>query len=1104
MKTRFTLVSLVAAALAPAPIAERAPEAASAAREPVVLILTRPDADGAALKRAALHPLVRKSEEVFDAREKAALAEIGGARLSDAMKLTLDSEADAEALADWIRAEKLRLFVEKRAVAFNLATDRFERSQWGLRNRGQAESVAIDDLTTVSIQGKPGEDIGVDRAPAERDGETRRIIVAVLDTGVDYGHPDLDGRLVEKAGECEAFIAMSKCEGEKSSGARETCRAKYKDVDTDGNGYPLDCSGWNTTVPPLPGAEYWGTPDAADDNGHGTHVAGVIAAQANAIGVRGVAANVRILPVKVITASPNGPARPQSAGGAGAARPAPGSAQDLQSSRGFGDLVARGLLYAIRSGAHVANLSLGWPAEVESHLMREMIGLARRQGVLVVAAAGNDATDALVRPCVYEGVVCVASHDPDGGLSNFSNFGSGVDIAAPGLNILSTWPEAIDTTTFTEAIGYEIKSGTSMAAPFVSGALARLLNAGFPPREAYARLILGARHHREPRSQAQGRATAFTLSGNADLARAFEIRPQPLFLPDGKSPIAIEWNRVARNAPFTLAIKNEWLAGEDVTVEARLPDTTDAALSRAQWSFQAWGAGERKELPMSLVIRDERVGSELSLEIRFRSKGNPEQIRRVQAEIRVPVGARPEDPRLRVMPIAGRSLAGAAIRSVTALDDRDLIEYVAVEARGASVELRLLRENGGRFEVAGEASVPASKNELLLIHRVDVDLDASSDYVFVYRTSAPAPAGGQDRPQRGFQFRYFDHALRPLQVLYKGERTAVVDFDNKRSVVAETFQWMRLGNAKAPAWVARGLTPELEKKAFDPWNPDPIDSPTYRLYYLSPEGLRSVSAPGEDALVLARLAMTSEQRRLGRIPVLLGQGLDTKIAYSAAEIEDGKIVSRSEILTDRYRNLRGLEAKEITSLDARPSHRGTAFASESYRGAQRVSLIDGERVSEAQVAALSPFDTVTAAAGVFEGSGRRAVIAQTIYDLQYHDLESGATAAASLRRFSFLPGFFFFRLFFPVVVDDSLPRARGRLPAVFVSGGLGASPGVDVIVPKFNATGELLGLVRPAKLRFQPRSGCEGVGNAVPATAENASSLMFFCGDRFIRASLEY
>ena len=89
-------------------------------------------------------------------------------------------------------------------------------------------------------------------------------------------------------------------------------------------------------------------------------------------------------------------------------------------------------------------------------------------------------------------MICVASHGADGALSHFSNYGPWVDVAAPGLGILSTWPMAKKSAVFTEVAGFEYKNGTSMASPFVAGVLAELLSRGYSADEARARLYAGA------------------------------------------------------------------------------------------------------------------------------------------------------------------------------------------------------------------------------------------------------------------------------------------------------------------------------------------------------------------------------------------------------------------------------------------------------------------------------------------------------------------------------------------------------------------------------------------------------------------------------------
>ena len=206
------------------------------------------------------------------------------------------------------------------------------------------------------------------------------ITIAVIDTGVDLDHPDLQANIV--AG------------------------IDYVNDDND--------------------------PD--DDNGHGTHVAGIAAAIGNnSTGVAGVSWAAKIMPVKVLN----------SAGG------------------GYTSDLAKGIRYAVDHGAKVINMSVGakyskWPCnwpDVEAEL-----NYAVSHGVLMVVAAGNDYQYGVNCPAAYDQVIAVGSTTSSDARSSFSNYGPRLDIAAPGSDIYSTLIG-----------GYGYKSGTSMATPHVAG-----------------------------------------------------------------------------------------------------------------------------------------------------------------------------------------------------------------------------------------------------------------------------------------------------------------------------------------------------------------------------------------------------------------------------------------------------------------------------------------------------------------------------------------------------------------------------------------------------------------------------------------------------------
>jgi subtilisin family serine protease len=192
----------------------------------------------------------------------------------------------------------------------------------------------------------------------------------------------------------------------------------------------------------VPGQNFTDSPggalDATDRHQHGTHVAGTVGADAGS-DVEGVAPGVRIMPVKVLG----------------------------DDGRGWSDWTANGIIWATDHGADVINMSLSGTGY--SSVQASAVTYARSKGVTVIAAAGNDNTSAPRYPAADAGVIGVSAVDEVDAKADFSNYGSYVDVAAPGVDILSTY--------FTGSYAY--MSGTSMAAPHVAG-VAALVEAAAP------------------------------------------------------------------------------------------------------------------------------------------------------------------------------------------------------------------------------------------------------------------------------------------------------------------------------------------------------------------------------------------------------------------------------------------------------------------------------------------------------------------------------------------------------------------------------------------------------------------------------------------------
>jgi thermitase len=203
-----------------------------------------------------------------------------------------------------------------------------------------------------------------------------------------------------------------------------------------------------------------------DESGHGTHVAGVIAADFNnGIGIAGVAPRAQLLNVKVLAVDASG------------------------QTTGTCDGVASGIVWATNNGANVLNMSLGSPSPCDA--IKLAIDYAVTRGALVVAAAGNDASTAPSYPAGYGNVLSVAATDAADRLAGFSNRGaSWVDVAAPGDEIVSTLPTHANGT---GVLNYGFLSGTSMAAPVVSGVAALIWSrAGATGRAVEDRIIATA------------------------------------------------------------------------------------------------------------------------------------------------------------------------------------------------------------------------------------------------------------------------------------------------------------------------------------------------------------------------------------------------------------------------------------------------------------------------------------------------------------------------------------------------------------------------------------------------------------------------------------
>lgn len=307
------------------------------------------------------------------------------------------SDSEESFVEDFLEENKEQILkAEPHYQLFSVTpTEELSQRDWGGWTNWGVEAIEVEELWG--------------RADVSED-----VIVAVIDSGLDLGHPELQG-------------AIATNEDDPING-----------IDDDGNGLIDDYQGFNF---------YNKSGEVTDYTGHGTHVSGIIAAQHDVGKILGVAPKVKILPLPFIGSNGGG---------------------------GVGSAV-QAIQYASQRGAKVINAS--WGGSNCSTILQDSIAGLAAQDILFVAAAGNSGNNLELSPeypAAFDisNLITVGASTYDEKTASFSNYGTGVDLMAPGANISSTYPSQFDTDGIFD--GTTILNGTSMATPFVAGAAALL------------------------------------------------------------------------------------------------------------------------------------------------------------------------------------------------------------------------------------------------------------------------------------------------------------------------------------------------------------------------------------------------------------------------------------------------------------------------------------------------------------------------------------------------------------------------------------------------------------------------------------------------------
>ena len=354
------------------------------------------------------------------------------------------------------------------------------------------------------------------------------VVVADIDSGVDYTHPDLAANMWHNPGE----IADN-------------------GIDDDGNGYVDDVYGIDAA---------YGSSDPWDPNGHGTHTAGTMAASGNnGIGVAGVCWTAGIMALEFMDSD--------------------GSGYTSDAITCINYMTWEKVHY----GVNVVAANCSWGGGGYDQTLHDAIDEAGDAGIIVVCAAGNGGFDGLGDdndysphyPSSYDcpNIIAVAATDSADDLAYFSNYGAtSVDLAAPGVDILSTVPAAVDSS------GYQSWNGTSMAAPHVTGAVALL--AAAHPGESMAALVGEILGSVDP---VAGLAGQVASGGRLDLASAL----QPVPAADTAGPVCAARNvTVRRGKACRVYFKVHDALSAKVTIKVAITTRSGAIKKRWSWGYR--------------------------------------------------------------------------------------------------------------------------------------------------------------------------------------------------------------------------------------------------------------------------------------------------------------------------------------------------------------------------------------------------------------------------------------------------------------------------------------------------------------------------------------
>ena len=480
----------------------------------------------------------------------------------------------------------------------------------------------------------------------------------------------------------------------------------------------------------------------------------------------------------------------------------------------------------------------------------------REAGVLIVAAAGNDNKDEPMFPCAYEGVVCVGALSNNGTKAIYSSYGGDVDLMAPGDNIVSTYPMDLESETL-RITGYEELTGTSQAAPYVSGIAATIKSANPTIRlnELKARLFASTRP--APASNA-------ALYGLVNLKNALEAKPAPVYQADFKSIQQISVDESTLKASGQIPLVSLWATGSQVQAtvlvngvsagSATAPTLAEGATLNVPWSYQFSSLSDSSQIHLAVEVTDaEGTAKEFDLDVPA-----------VRAVETLTPSVTVQAPGVNATDWIG-STNGHPYSTLAQVnsypEENALPRYYLQLGYGASGSQVQFFDPNNPANPVQVIDVPGIQNVQQIVH-MDANGDGVRDWVFI----GAGTSGSGTATVTFWEFYFADSNFNPLYPASDGGPTASeweisnAGGQNLQRNYAGGGTWIKQGNQLLPAFMGSGQLPP-------PDNYDQLDVRYYmtgtHIYYLV-----AAAREGNRARSGAARASRSGQRHVPQRPEL--------------------------------------------------------------------------------------------------------------------------------------------------------------------------------------------------------------------------------------------